>query len=97
MTDDLVSKIVSIYFQRQCGGGGGGVEHPLATGEPLTGGGARRGEERPSLLKTPPSLILMRLFPDTSLHFSLRLNGSSVLLCTALLLAVRKGGTSEIA
>jgi hypothetical protein len=32
MTDDLVSKIVSIYFQRQCGGGDG-VERPLATGE----------------------------------------------------------------
>ena len=58
MTDDLVSKIVSIYFQR-----------------------CRR---RPSLslthsasAQTPPSPILMRLFPDTSLHFSPKLNGSA--------------------
>ena len=46
MTDDLVSKIVSIYFQRQCGGGGGraAARH---RGAPLTGGdggvAARRG------------------------------------------------------
>ena len=62
MTDDLVSKIVSIYFQQR-----------------------RRASDHLSLSETPPSLILMRLFPDTSLHFSLRLNGSSVcaLHCTA--------------